>query len=218
MWLSAPNTYPAYVWIAVPYIWMRDNRRSTGNSDDPSSRRSLLLSLCQHLQNWSKACWMLIANWATIIISMMNLLSTLGPLVCHHRLCVYHVLTAFSVLDPRISYTKGLKRDYKNNLDLDTYLESSKQLLQDYFDWHYPPMTSDQLNTPLSSPGPSRSRQIDGSPQKVDFTSCYDDEEDAVVTEDELECYFSLPKENFRTTMMSLDFCGNGNTQNSDRA
>ncbi|KAK0246132.1 ribonuclease H-like domain-containing protein [Armillaria nabsnona] len=37
------------------------------------------------------------------------------------------------------------------------------------------------------------------SPQKVDFTSCYNDEEDAMVTEDELEHYFSLPKENFWT-------------------
>ncbi len=61
-------------------------------------------------------------------------------------------------------------------------------------------MTSDQLNTPLSSLGLSRLRQIDSSPQKVDFTSHYDEEEDAVMTEDELEHYFSLPKENFWTT------------------
>ena len=131
---------------------------------------------------------------------MMNLLSTLGLLVCHHLSCVYLVLTVLSVLDPRISYTKGLKRDYKNDVDLDTYLESSKQLLQDYFDRHYPAVTSDQLDTPSSSPGPSRSSQIEGLPQKVDFRSHYDDEDDAAVTEDELERYFSLLKENFRST------------------
>ncbi|KAK0449650.1 uncharacterized protein EV420DRAFT_1646973 [Desarmillaria tabescens] len=131
-----------------------------------------------------------------------------GLLDAHHKLSDYYYkyddspfYTWAALLDPRISYTKGLKRDYKNDADLDTYLESSKQLLQDYFDHHYPSTTSNCLDTPSSpAAGPLGSTFLDGSPQKVDFTSQYDDDDDSVVTVDELERYFSLPKENFRMT------------------
>ncbi len=114
---------------------------------------------------------------------------------------LWHWFDRCSVLDPRISYTKGLKWDYRNDLDLDTYLESSKQLLQDYFDRHYPAATPNTRSTPSSPvPGSSRPAFLDGSPQKVDFTSHYDNDDDAAVAVDELERYFSLPKENFWTT------------------
>ncbi|KAK0445079.1 hypothetical protein EV421DRAFT_1684686, partial [Armillaria borealis] len=57
----------------------------------------------------------------------------------HHKLSDYYYKYDKSpfytwAAYPKILYTKGLKWDYKNDLDLDTYLESSKQLLQDYFD------------------------------------------------------------------------------------
>ncbi|KAK0454239.1 hATC-domain-containing protein [Desarmillaria tabescens] len=126
-----------------------------------------------------------------------------GLLDAHCKLSDYYYkydespfYTWAALFDPRISYTKGLKQDYKNDTNLDTYLESSKQLLQDYFDHHYPSTMSNCLDTPSSpAAGLLGSTFLNGSPQKIDFTSRYDDDDNSA-----LEQYFSLPKKNFQTT------------------
>ena len=88
------------------------------------------------------------------------------------------LLTSSIVLDPHISYN-GLLEDCGDNSDACSYLGTTKEPLHAHF--HAVASTS----------------VVSGSPQKVDFTSCYQNIPQAFINE--VQEYFKLPHENFNT-------------------
>jgi len=96
----------------------------------------------------------------------------------------------FLVLDPRISY-EGVCKDYVQDPDLLTYLESLKSMLHTHYIKHY----SSHTSSLSQSTGNSIQSTADESPTKVDFTSRYK-KKDALL-HDELEEFFKLPHEDY---------------------
>ena len=92
------------------------------------------------------------------------------------------------VLDPQISYS-GLLVDCGNDLDACVYLETTKECLHACFCAKY-----DKPLLALTAPVVSTSA-MNGSPQKVDFTSCCQNLPQAFT--DKVQKYFKLPCENF---------------------
>ena len=86
--------------------------------------------------------------------------------------------TSSIVLDPRISYNV-LLADCGDNLDACSYLETTQEPLHAH------------------SCAVASTSVVSSSPQKVDFTSCYQNLPQAFM--DEVQEYFKLPRENFDT-------------------
>jgi hAT family C-terminal dimerisation region len=100
------------------------------------------------------------------------------------------LLTSSLVLDPRISYS-GLLADCSDDSDARAHLETTKEHLHSHFHTKYnKPLPA--RTTPVAS-----TSAVNGSPQKVDFTSHYRNLPQAYT--DEVQEYFKLPRENFDT-------------------
>lgn len=135
----------------------------------------------------------------------MNLHSISGHLVSQFFFQnEYHLITSYTVLDPRISYM-ALKDEFVDDLDLANHLEDAKANLQDYFKQNYS-RPSPQANSSLSA-APSLSSVAStstsqtsisgcsGSPQK-NFTARF---QRKCSSPDELLEFWSLPQEDFET-------------------
>jgi hypothetical protein len=92
-----------------------------------------------------------------------------------------------------------MKLDYEDDDSLAKYLEDAKASLHTYFHDNYAgkhstPSRQRAHVTPSSSTPQS---SFNGSPQKVNFTARY--QKAPRASKDELEEYFTLPRENFDT-------------------
>ena len=81
--------------------------------------------------------------------------------------------------------------DCGDDLDVCAHLETAKEELYTHFHVKY----DKPLPAPTAPVAPTS--MINGSPQKVDFTSCYRNLPQAFT--DEVQEYFKLPRENFDT-------------------
>jgi len=157
-----------------------------------TSRRSFTPFPTQSHPRSSLVSPMCTASWTTTIISMTSLPSTLGLHVCEVSLKPFlHSHWWQLVLNPCISY-EGLKLDYGDDLTLSSHLEDSKINLFKYFDKNYATLPTPMPllpSTPVRAP-------MDGSPQKS-FTAQYHWKEKHSTNE--LEEYFKLPAEDFKT-------------------
>ncbi|HEV7737249.1 MAG TPA: hAT transposon family protein [Chlamydiales bacterium] len=97
------------------------------------------------------------------------------------------------MLDPRINYRR-LTQDYKAELEIMNEIEARKKELLDYYSNHYAGKAPKNKDAdPMSS-----SSNLATEPPNIDFMARYDvDDEDG--THNELEDYFQLPSEKFRT-------------------
>ena len=101
-------------------------------------------------------------------------------------------LTAYSVLDPCISYERVLQ-DYTDDPELLEYLDSTKLSLHAHYNEHYV-NHAHSFDKAASTTVPSA---MDDSPSKVNFTLRYKEKDCQVC--DELREYFKLPHEDFDT-------------------
>jgi hAT family C-terminal dimerisation region len=101
-------------------------------------------------------------------------------------------LTAYSVLNPRISY-QGVLQDYADDPELLKYLDSAKLSLHAHYNEHYV-NCAHSFDKAASTTVPSA---MDDSPSKVNFTLRYKKKDHQVC--DELGEYFKLPGEDFNT-------------------
>jgi hypothetical protein len=95
-----------------------------------------------------------------------------------------------TVLDPRIAY-EGLKCDFANDPILLADLESSRQLLREYYDENYAAKAAPSEAAPKTGSGGL------GSSRKVDFTARYQQTMAEVI--DELGEYFQVKRKDFKT-------------------
>ena len=101
------------------------------------------------------------------------------------------------VLDPHISY-EGMKLSYVGEESLAAYLESSKKNLHEYHKTCYTDKHTMPLQVTDSMPGASANASAPCSPQKkIFFTSCF--QWKAKVAINELDEFFKLPQEDFKT-------------------
>jgi hypothetical protein len=100
------------------------------------------------------------------------------------------LLTSSLVLDPHILYS-NLLTDCDDDSDAHTYLETTKEHLHTHFCAKY--------NKPLLEPAApvASTSAVNGFPQKVDFTSHYQNLPQAFT--DEVQEYFKLACKNFDT-------------------
>src|SRR6267154_5579116 len=94
-----------------------------------------------------------------------------------------------TVLDPRISY-QGLLDDCEGDTLLRTHLEESKAKLEAHYRANY----AKPISTPISAQSSTSSVSV-RSPQKVDFTSCYNKRMHLDI--DEINEFFKLVPESF---------------------
>ncbi|THU78181.1 hypothetical protein K435DRAFT_811775 [Dendrothele bispora CBS 962.96] len=101
-----------------------------------------------------------------------------GLVAAHRKLSDYY--TKFdespfylwaSLLDPRISFI-GLKQDYKDDEELLSSLNKSKEDLHDYYTRYYANAVPQQTSIELSSTS-TNLNSLSGSPQKRSFTTRY---------------------------------------------
>jgi hypothetical protein len=100
----------------------------------------------------------------------------------------------YQVLDPRINYRR-LLNDYKTEPDILSEIKVQKLKLLEYYAENYVGQAAQNKDMDAS---PAATASITSSPQKIDFISRYaEDPHD--ITRNELEEYFQLPAENYRT-------------------
>ncbi len=87
-----------------------------------------------------------------------------------------------------------MHNDYTGDHLLADYLEDSKRDLYDYYNTHYANRVPSTLQPTVPAAAMASLFKVQGSPQKVDFTSRYR-KKAAVV--DELTAYFNLSQEDF---------------------
>ena len=101
-----------------------------------------------------------------------------------HSSIIHHLTNKFIVLDPQISYS-GLLADCGDDLDAHAHLEKAKEDLHTHF------CTTYDKPLPVPTASVTSTSTINGSPQKVDFTSHYRNLPQAFT--DEVQEYFRLP-------------------------